>query len=109
MRARAVERERQEAEDRGERQGGERARDRDAELLARVARFGAELGDTAEHPEGDAVDGLTLPAGHDRVRELVREDRPEEQEHCEHCGGEVGAVRVRGEGGELAAGQCADE
>ena len=96
-------------EHRGERERGRRTGDRDAELVVAVVRFGAELRHAAEQPERDAVDRLALAARDDRVRELVGEDRGEEQHDREHRGREVRAVRVGRERGKLAAGERAHE
>ena len=70
----------------------------DAELGARRGRLASELGDPAEHPEGDAVDLHTVAASDQRVGDLVREHRGEEQS----CRDEPDdPVRGRGLAGEL--------
>ena len=89
-------------EDRAEREAHGRARDRDEELAARVGRFVAQAGDAAEEPQRDALDPLAPPQRDERVRQLVGEDRGEEERGREHGRGPVGAARLRDEVGEDA-------
>ena len=89
-------------EDCAEREAHGRARDRDEELAARVGRFVAQAGDAAEEPQRDALDPLTPPQRDQCVRQLVGEDRGEEERGREHGRGPVGAARLRDEVGEDA-------
>lgn len=50
----------------------------DPELAAPAAWLAAQPGHPAEHPQGDAVDVLSLMAGHHGVRQLVPEQAGEE-------------------------------
>ena len=89
-------------------------RDRDEELAARVLGFVLEAGDAAEQPQGDAFDSLAAALRHERVRELVGEDRGEEQGGGEDGGRPVRPAGIGLEVGEHARGegvgeQAADE
>ena len=62
-----------------ERDARGRAGGRDPELRAGGRHRAAELGDAAEQPERDALDLHPVAPGDDRVRELVGEQRGEEE------------------------------
>ena len=72
-------RERAEAERRREPDARRRAGRGDAQLGAGRGRLAPELGHAAQHPQGDAVDLHAVAARDQRVGDLVREHRGEEQ------------------------------
>lgn len=74
------------------------AGDRDPELRPGRRELAAETGDTSEQPERDALDLHPLPLRHERVAELVGEDRREEERRG---GGGHADVRAVGEPGIL--------
>ncbi len=82
---------------------------RDLQLRLRARSFVLQAGDAAEQPQRDALDLLAVALRDERVRELVGEDRREEQDGAEDPRREVGAVRVGGHGREQRARERADD
>ena len=95
--------------DRGERERGGRARDRDAELVA--GGRGSELSFETPPSSQSVMPSTFWPwrrATTEWASSWARIDAKNRIDR-EHRGGEVGAVGVGGERGQLAAGQRADE
>ena len=62
-----------------------------------------ELGDAAEEPQHDALDLDAVAAGHQRMGQLVGQQRGQEQHRGNDCGDHVGGdAAVRKGGGQLA-------
>ena len=87
-----------EAEPDGQAQTGQGAHDGDPKVRPRSSRLTPELGDAAEEPQHDALDLDAVAAGHQRMCQLVSQQRGQEQhrgdDRGDHVGGDA-AVRKR--------------
>ena len=78
--------------------GRHRPDDGDPEGRRRVVGVALERGDPAQHPEGDVLDDDLVTSGHDGVRDLVREQRAQEQHGHHDADGPVLTGRVSFDG-----------
>ncbi len=88
----------QRAEHQGEPGAGGGPHHRDAEFDAGTSRFAPKPSEPAQQPQRDAFHHETVAAGHDRVREFVRQQRADQQNGSAHPGHGVREQGVPGQG-----------